>query len=709
MENMELDNSLSGFKISGLSDKKGLMQSTSVGRRSSYEQIACSNARNRETDTKQGNGERLTSDTEGIRVKETGVEQRNSESVAIEIDSVRLPEEKLQVNDEQIVVDIAKIQVTGIGQVNTKEKIIAESAGVQETSIKQGICERITNYTDTSSLRLEKGEAQVKKGVSIAGLGETELTLLEDGENAESETKESKISRSPISISVPVKVGDEKTKGYVYNVLKKEISNNSESDYSVINRSKTIPLLKKGNFHITKFPKRSWRAIMTSKKDGFLELKTSTPQEDREDEEGRRQNENQREGKMAKHTRRLSIARLQAQLKLRTQKFENKRLNLPGFGEDRNELSDEQTSISLSDYDAFSRRPSALPSPVRHASIDSQSSNVPFMTEDLFKYYERKNLGQQKEIKKKFRASIAEAKKTLLEARILAQEQTAAKRFEEASRKHRSLQRLRAARRDEESTSPGAEIKSQKHVLRTQRFKQETLTAEMSKKNQQEMREVRKVQSEMDRAKAKRLQTLIKLQTNVHELVKTEASTVDPNIKVKLRKRKDSERIERYEVECLISELRCLNLHDYAKHLLQTLRNKDEMEVNLREELRNERKRMADLAKKQKQEEQERLREEERQRKLQEKERLAREKREREEEEKKRRKEEAVKRREHNMKFWDSYTESVLATEITRSFTFSFLPALKQNKKKDKEEARELPARLKTVESRYMQSRHHNK
>ena len=266
---------------------------------------------------------------------------------------------------------------------------------------------------------------------------------------------------------------------------------------------------------------------------------------------------------------------------------------------------------------------------------------------------------QRQLTRKRFQAIIKLARKTLIEARVAAQEESVAKRYEVATQKKRELQKRRAEKRRGMLA----------HHARPAQSK--GLVSPMLEKvgrvawDKEEMKEVRKIHAELDRAKAKKAQASTKRESNV--------SFADTTL---LQLRNKSSETEKYEVERLIKELHSLNLTEKASTLAYAFNYKMETERELQLQLKRERRQVMLETKRQKLEEVARLRAEEKRRRIEEKAREERERREREERERKKKIEEDRRRREHNVQMWTSYHMSELACSFSRSFTYSYFPKL---------------------------------
>jgi hypothetical protein len=315
-----------------------------------------------------------------------------------------------------------------------------------------------------------------------------------------------------------------------------------------------------------------------------------------------------------------------------------------------------------------------------------------------FKNYERQNFAQRKDAKKQFRLKIAEAKKTLREARLKAQEKTVANRFNDALKKHTKAKMKRAFIKESlsaKSRTPRT-LEDTSPALGLVKKTITNVSLAVINKEPCGVQEMRTVKADLDRAKVKPIQTKQKSQKKQYSKIHSAESQAK---RYKSQRRKDMDRIERYEVEYMTSELRYLNMHAYAEKLYEALTLKDEVDAKLRHELIIERQLAAQLARKQKQGELARICKEEKRRKLAEKENLEREKREREASELEKRRADAIERREHNLKLRKSFNNTVLATDISRSYTYSYFPLLKKPPVKDERK----PHNLKKVKARYMQ------
>ncbi|XP_031552262.1 trichohyalin-like [Actinia tenebrosa] len=368
---------------------------------------------------------------------------------------------------------------------------------------------------------------------------------------------------------------------------------------------------------------------------------------------------------------------------------------LPSVVDDLDTLRDDAVKSPSYNFPSLSNESSSS-----EFSFRANSTEPPGERVNTFQEFERQNLAERKDVKKQFRLKIAEAKKILFEARLTAQEQTATKRFNEALKKHTEIKVKRAFMKAESSskfaTPTLADAASSSSALPIRKTFKDVSISDLSAEASS-IQEIRKAEADFDRAKVKQIQTKMTLQK------KNLSKTTDPQPSKKLNsvKKKDRERLERYEVDKMISELRSLNMMEYADKLSQAIASKDEYEAKLRDELNQERKLAAQLAKKQKSEELARIRQEEKRKKMAKKERLEQERKEMEALEIAKRQAEAMKRREHNLKLQESLNYTLLATDMSRSFTYSYLPKLKtpqtaQVEKNDKN-------RLKKVKARYLQ------
>lgn len=209
---------------------------------------------------------------------------------------------------------------------------------------------------------------------------------------------------------------------------------------------------------------------------------------------------------------------------------------------------------------------------------------------------------------------------------------------------------------------------------RAQRIKKERANDseyEKSKTHSEELAMLRKIQSDLDRARARRKHSLAAALTTVNGKAKV-ANLLQHEVK----------RLERAEeVQKIIVELHSLGLTEAAIDLMHALRGKEESENKFRKQLHEDqlkaKKRAASLVESEiKKVRKECLAEMERkEREREEKERLEKERQERERREREMAK---LKKMARDMAMKKMYKQSMLNTSVSRPFSFSYFPSLKK-------------------------------
>ena len=175
----------------------------------------------------------------------------------------------------------------------------------------------------------------------------------------------------------------------------------------------------------------------------------------------------------------------------------------------------------------------------------------------------------------------------------------------------------------------------------------------------EEMAALRKIQSDLDRAKARR---------------RNGVASMSLNKKGKLRKLMQTEirRLHRIdEINHLIKDLNELGLNEHAAALSLNLQSKQQADTSLRDKVREERGRARTEALKRKEEEVEKLRQE----RIFEMTILEKERKVREEKERYQRMMAALARKAHNQELKRAYNQTLLTSRISRSHSFTYFPS----------------------------------
>lgn len=284
--------------------------------------------------------------------------------------------------------------------------------------------------------------------------------------------------------------------------------------------------------------------------------------------------------------------------------------------------------------------------------------------EEKFQEFKQGNKAKFVSVRKELKVAVANAEMAAHEARVKAKKMRAMERLENTTRK-RKLVRVRPTIRSGRMNSTFSSITD--------------LSKSLSKTN-------------------------VEKNTNLEEAIQTHLGRVNEkqlarrNIALNRVDRLISRRrlFERHEIDWLALELRNLNLSEHAHKLSVAFRKKEEMELQLRLELRREKKRMNDSMRRVKQAEREQEKREARKKKQLEKQKLKIERLE-----KLRIEEEERKKREHDKILLKNFQDSIFSTSFSRSKTFSYF-ALLDNKSKKKSRLSDT-ARYAQITSRYKQ------
>ena len=159
---------------------------------------------------------------------------------------------------------------------------------------------------------------------------------------------------------------------------------------------------------------------------------------------------------------------------------------------------------------------------------------------------------------------------------------------------------------------------------------------------------------------------------NVRRGKRTQGSPRSHNL-LKQRKKQECFDIEKIQVKHLITELTYLNLNEQAADVKRALTFTEEKEKEYDIQLEEERQ----IVKCRKAAEKLHQKQEAKMQRLEQIRRIEAERKEKEDIDRQRRVEEAKKRRERNRMLWESYHSAVLASSISKSFTFSYFPKLR--------------------------------
>lgn len=258
------------------------------------------------------------------------------------------------------------------------------------------------------------------------------------------------------------------------------------------------------------------------------------------------------------------------------------------------------------------------------------------------------------DIKKKFKNVIDDARSALIAARIEAEKESINRLEETAEQKHDLIKQKRMERK-----------KQLQKELADKNRRNDKRDANWVNLELDEMAALRKIQADLDRAKARRRYSIAaamkssKGRVRVRNLMQTE-----------VRKLEKAE-----EVHKLILELHELDLRQHAIKLTHALKDREDKEERLRSRLKEEAMRVKRQCEKRKEEEISALRQErfsELERLEFERIRKEQERKEREEREKRERMMAALKRKAYNQVMRRNMNSVRLSTRISRQYSFSY-------------------------------------
>lgn len=259
---------------------------------------------------------------------------------------------------------------------------------------------------------------------------------------------------------------------------------------------------------------------------------------------------------------------------------------------------------------------------------------------------------KQDALRKRFKTIISNSRSLLINARLNAEKITVNKLEATALKKQEEIEKRRALR-----TMKVLESGSSSDKLHNFGAGEDWLKQQID-----EMASLRKIQADLDRARARK---------------KANSSLTvglgKGKLKVSSMLNSEVKRLEKAEqVHKLVLELKSLDLREEACELMQSLKLKESSEIELRARLYNENLKARLKATRRKEQEIARLRRE----RIADKERLEQERKEQEERKIRERKMAALKRKARNMEFQKHFQESMLNTQKSRSFTYSLFPKL---------------------------------
>lgn len=313
------------------------------------------------------------------------------------------------------------------------------------------------------------------------------------------------------------------------------------------------------------------------------------------------------------------------------------------------------SELSFEDFDDF--RDEKFPTKVKkedtYILTDKDMQDIENRVEEKFREDFKKIWQDAKakelRIKKKFTKAVNVARSALIEARVLAEKKAINRLEERAEEKQNEIMKKRSERRWQILAGKQKKESNEHNFGAGDKWVQQHL---------EEMAMLRKIQSDLDRARARRRNGVASM--SLHK-------------KGKLRKLMQTEirRLERIdEIQHLMEDLNELGLSEQADTLRLTLDSKEKADVSLRNKVKEERNRAKMEAWRKKEEEVARLRKE----RIAEMERLERERKAREEKERRARIMAALKRKAHNQALRRAYDHTLLTSRISRPHSFTYFP-----------------------------------
>ncbi|KAL9984903.1 hypothetical protein ACROYT_G007248 [Oculina patagonica] len=258
---------------------------------------------------------------------------------------------------------------------------------------------------------------------------------------------------------------------------------------------------------------------------------------------------------------------------------------------------------------------------------------------------------KKNDTRRKFKSVIDEARSQLIASRIEA-EKVSIDRLEERAEMQQAMIIQERAQRKKEGKGKNSEY-------------------DKSRAHSEELASLRKIQSDLDRARARRKHSLAAALTTVNGKAKV-ANLLQHEVK----------RLERAEeVQKIIVELYSLGLTESAIDLTHALRGKEESENKFRAQLHEDQVKAKRRAAQLVESEIQKVRKEclaEMERKEREREERERLEKERQERERREREMTKLKKMARDMAMKKMYKESMFNTSVSRPFSFSYFPSLKK-------------------------------
>lgn len=324
------------------------------------------------------------------------------------------------------------------------------------------------------------------------------------------------------------------------------------------------------------------------------------------------------------------------------------------------EKSSSTSEFSFEDFDEIRSEADKLPSNTKREScilsqkdVHEIENRVNEKFREDFKKIRHDAKAKELKIKKKFTKVIDNARETLVHARVYAEKEAVNKLEERTEEKQSEIMKKRSLRKWEILQGKEAKASKDYNFGAGDQWVREQI---------EEMASLRKLQSDLDRARARR-----KTSTGIISVLKTKKK----GQQIKQLMQREMRKLERIdEIQNLIQDLDDLGLSEQANSLRLTIQSKEQADTSLRHQLKEERGRARIEALKKKEEEVQKLRK----MRIAEMERLEEERIAREERERRARVMAALERKAHNQAQRRSFDLTLLASQISRSHTFSFFP-----------------------------------
>lgn len=288
-----------------------------------------------------------------------------------------------------------------------------------------------------------------------------------------------------------------------------------------------------------------------------------------------------------------------------------------------------------------------------HKDIQEIENRVQEKFREDFKRIWQDAKAKEIKLKKKFTKVIENARETLVEARVYAEKEAVNRLEERAEEKQSEIMRRRSLRKWQILNGKDRKVSGIKHNFGADN--------DWVREHMEEMASLRKIQSDLDRARARRktssgLVSLLNLKKKgkIKQFMQTEIRKL--------------ERID--EIQHLIQDLNDLGLSEQADSLRLSIESKEQADFSLRVQLKEERSKARIEALRKKEEEVLKLRK----KRIAEMEILEQERKAREERERRARVMAALARKAHNQALRRTFDNTLLNSRISRSHTFSYFP-----------------------------------